>query len=95
MPEMDALSRTSLLLTPAQMTRENYPRPDQEGYLATHDQYEPVTDKSPLFAIHCDIEYDDNGDIELAWIVIVNEHLEIFHEIFVKPDESYFDIIRQ
>ena len=93
--ELDKVPRTSILLRPLQMSREKYPRPEQNGYTAIHDDYKPVTDRSPLFALHCEIEYDEKGEIEVAWIVIVNEHLEIFQEIFVKPDESYLGIIKQ
>lgn len=93
--ELDKFPRTSLLLRPLQMAREKYPRPNQNGYVATHTQYEPVTDKSPLFALHAEVEYDDKGEIELAWIVIVDEHLQVFQEIFVKPYPSYLDLIRK
>lgn len=93
--EFDKIPRTSLLLKPVQMTREGYPKPDQNDFSATHAEYDPVSDKSPLFALNCEIIYDDNGEIEVAWVALTNEHLEVFQEIFVKPDESYLNVIKK
>ena len=94
--EFDRMPRTSFLLKPAQMAREGYAKPGQHAFTATQPAYEPVTDKSPLFALNCELVHDDeSGEIELAWIVLVNEHLEVFQEIFVKPDPSYLNIIER
>jgi len=93
--EKDKLPRTSLVLRPQQMITEGYPKPDEENYVPTHEDYDPVSDRSPLFSLHCEIVYNQTGEIEIAWVVLVNEYLEVFQEIFVKPDESYMDILKK
>lgn len=95
MPKMERLPRTSLLLRPAQMIREGYPQPDELGYVSTKSDYDKVTDQSPMFSLRCEFAYDQNGDIEIAWVILVSEDLEVFQEIFVKSDQSYLDLLRK
>lgn len=77
------------------MAREKFPQPDELGYVPTKENYEAVTDRSPLFALNYQFAYDEKGDIDIAWIVLVNEYMDVFQEIFVKPDQSYLDLLQK
>jgi hypothetical protein len=94
-PIMNRVPRTSLLLRPAQMTREGYPQPDDKNYTATSDQYDVVTERSPLYSFHVEIEYNEDGEIEIAWLVLVNEALDVIQEIFVKPNEAVLELFKK
>lgn len=94
-PAKDRLPRTSFLLRPRQMIREGYPQPGQHsGYVPTNESYEPVSDSSPLFSLHCELVYDQAGNIEIVWVVIVDEYLKVSQEIFVRPNETYVELIK-
>lgn len=77
------------------MTREGYPQPDDKNYMVTNDQYDVVTERSPLYSFHVEIEYNEGGEIEIAWLVLVNEALDVIQEIFVKPNEAVLELFKK
>lgn len=90
--ELDKIPRTSLLLNPVQMIRENYPLPFDTtsgvtvpDYVHSKDEYEPVSDQSPLFALDCEMCFNEDGEAELVWFALVDESLRVLYETFVKP----------
>jgi hypothetical protein len=91
---LDKIARTSLLLNAVQMVREDYPLPFDTtcaeklaDYVHTKDEYEPVTSASPLFAIDCEMCYNEDGQMEIVWLAMVNEGLECVYETFVRPEK--------
>ncbi len=89
---LDKIPRTSLLMSVAQMLREDYPLPfdssgshDCNDYLFTKEKYGKVTDKSPLYSIDCEMCYNEDGEMEIVWLAIVDESLECIYESYVKP----------
>ena len=100
MSVLDKIPRTSLLMSPIQMIREDYPMPfDESGahsydeYIYTSDVYEPVNDQSPLFSIDCEMCYNQDGDMETVWIAMVNENLECVYETFIKPKKKIYNYL--
>lgn len=90
--DLDKIPRTSLLLNAVQMLRENYPLPFDTTsltttceYVPTRDEYEPVSDHSPLFALDCEMCFNEDGEMELVWFAMVDETLQVVYETFVKP----------
>lgn len=90
--DLDKIPRTSLLLNPVQMIRENYPLPFDttsidrfSDYVNSKDEYEPVTDRSPLYALDCEMCFNEDGEMELVWFAMVDESLQVIYETFVKP----------
>ncbi|GBP80218.1 RNA exonuclease 5 [Eumeta japonica] len=87
----DKFSRTKLILSAWQLIEENYPVPlkgklknTYSGYLLTKDEYKPVTSKSPMFGLDCEMCITNAGS-ELTRISIVNEKHEVIYETYVKP----------
>lgn len=89
--DLDKIPRTSLLLNAVQMIRENYPLPfdttttSNACYVSSKDEYEPVSDKSPMFALDCEMCFNEDGEMELVWFAMVDEALQVVYETLVKP----------
>jgi RNA exonuclease 1 len=79
----EVCSRTRLLLSLNQMMIHNYPLPTNkrqftlDGFRFTKSHYKPVTDKSPMFAIDCEMCYTSIGRNELTRVSIVDEQLDV------------------
>ncbi|XP_075161209.1 RNA exonuclease 5 [Haematobia irritans] len=98
----DKFPRTKLLLSPLQMIEEGYPMPlrgelkkQYNSYVLTRKQYAPVTNRSPLFGIDCEMCHTTSGVNELTRISIVNENLETVYESMVRPDNKIIDYLTQ
>ena len=64
--KLPGCSRFDLLLSATQLIKEEYPLPGYEeyrNYSFTQEKYEPVTDRSPMFAIDCEWCTCIDGDI--------------------------------
>jgi RNA exonuclease 1 len=92
---LDKIPRTSLLLNVVQMLREDYPLPFDEAtqertkhYVFTNDNYTECTNESPLFSIDCEMCFNIDGEMEVVWLAVVNEHLDCVYESFVKPGKK-------
>lgn len=76
-------SRTQLLLSLNQMMIHNYPLPTNkrqftmDGFCFTRNHYSPVTDKSPMFAIDCEMCFTSIGRNELTRVSVINEQLDV------------------
>ena len=99
---MDAIPRTSLLLSPDQLIREDYPVPFDEStahqtvdYVFTKSEYAAVSDASPLYAIDCEMCYNIDGEMEIVWLAMVNERLECIYETFVSPKKKINNYLTQ
>lgn len=95
LPPGDAYSRTKLLLSALQMADEGYPVPvtgdlnyRYSDYLLTKDEYKPVTSKSPMFGVDCEMCHTTLGVNEITRVSVVNEKYESVYETFVKPDNK-------
>ena len=85
------ISRTSLLLSPVQLIVEKYPMPYDESIEMLRSRYNRVTDRSPLFAIDCEMCMTDRS--ELTKISIVDEEGRIVYNQLVKPDLPITDYL--
>ncbi|XP_048764666.2 RNA exonuclease 5-like isoform X2 [Ostrea edulis] len=87
----DSFPRTQLLLSTAQLMQEKYPLPVQYSNVNTSDfkftkeEYLPVNDKSPMFALDCEMCMTKARQSELTRVSIVNEKLETLYDTLVKP----------
>ncbi|XP_053606637.1 RNA exonuclease 5 isoform X2 [Plodia interpunctella] len=95
----DKFPRTQLILSAWQLIEENYPMPlkgklkdTYTDYVMTKDEYEPVTAKSPLFGLDCEMCLTNAGS-ELTRVSIVNEKHETIYETFVKPYNDITDYL--
>ncbi|XP_013115781.2 RNA exonuclease 5 [Stomoxys calcitrans] len=98
----DKFPRTKLLLSALQMIEEGYPMPlrgelskQYNSYMLTRKQYAPVTNRSPLFGVDCEMCHTSSGVNELTRISIVNENLETVYESMVRPDNKIIDYLTQ
>lgn len=96
----DKFPRTKLLLSALQMVEEGYPMPlrgelqKQYGsYVLTRKSYAPVTNRSPLYGVDCEMCHTTSGLNELTRISIVNENLETVYESMVRPDNKIIDYL--
>ncbi|TMW51869.1 hypothetical protein DOY81_003065 [Sarcophaga bullata] len=98
----DKFPRTKLLLSALQMVDEGYPMPLRgelnkqfASYIMTKDKYAPVTNRSPLFGIDCEMCRTVKGVNELTRISIVNENCETVYETLVRPTNKIVDYLTQ
>lgn len=91
----ESFPRTRLLLSPLQMMIEGYPMPLKGEYEEryrdfrfTKSHYKPVTTKSPLFGLDCEMCRTKSAMNELARVSIVNENYESIYETLVRPDNE-------
>lgn len=93
LPKTDRFPRTQLLLSPLQLVCDDYPMPYAEGpntykmrdYVFTSDKYEHVTDKSPMYALDCEMCFTTIGQNELTRVSMVDEKYNVIYETFVLP----------
>lgn len=98
----DKFPRTKLLLSALQMVEEGYPVPLRgelsnhfSSYIMTKDKYAPVTNRSPLFGVDCEMCRTVKGCNELTRISIVNENCETVYETLVRPTNKIVDYLTQ
>lgn len=84
----EVCSRIRLLMSLNQMMIHNYPLPTNkrqfimDGFRYTQSHYLPVTDKSPMYAIDCEMCYTSIGRNELTRVSVINEQLDVSSLIF-------------
>lgn len=95
----DVFPRTQLILSAWQLIEENYPLPLKgklqnvySDYVMTKTKYKPVTSKSPMFGLDCEMCLTSAGS-ELTRVSIVNEKHENVYESFVKPYNNITDYL--
>ncbi|KAM3966331.1 RNA exonuclease 5 [Aphomia sociella] len=95
----DKFPRTQLMLSAWQLVEENYPVPlkgklknTYSDYVMTKDQYSPVTAKSPMFGLDCEMCITNAGS-ELTRVSIVNEEHKTIYESLVKPYNNITDYL--
>ncbi|XP_075979055.1 RNA exonuclease 5 [Anticarsia gemmatalis] len=95
----DKFPRTQLILSAWQLIEENYPVPLKgklshaySDYVLTKDEYAPVTAKSPLFGVDCEMCLTSAGS-ELTRVSVVNEKHEVVYESLVKPYNQITDYL--
>lgn len=95
LPMGDKFPRTQLLLSGWQMIEENYPLPIKGlmerkyvGYTLTKENYDHVTNWSPMFGLDCEMCMTEGGELELTRVSVVDENLQIVYEKLVKPDKK-------
>ncbi|XP_063701790.1 RNA exonuclease 5 [Culicoides brevitarsis] len=100
LPEGDKFSRVQLLLSPLQMIDEDYPIPLKgelatrcKNYIMTQDSYLPVTAKSPMFGLDCEMCKVVSGRHEVARVSVVNEQYESVYETLVRPELQIMDYL--
>ncbi|XP_058462513.1 RNA exonuclease 5 isoform X2 [Malaya genurostris] len=102
LPPGDKFPRTQLLLSPIQMINEEYPLPligslqqRYTGYMTTNDHYAPVTPRSPIFGLDCEMCKTSIGASELTRVSIIDEQGNEFYETLVRPDNKIVDYLTQ
>ncbi|XP_026762488.1 RNA exonuclease 5 [Galleria mellonella] len=95
----DKFPRTQLMLSAWQLIEENYPVPlkgklknTYSDYVMTKDEYKPVTAKSPMFGLDCEMCITNAGS-ELTRVSIVNEEHKTIYESLVKPYNNITDYL--
>ena len=82
-------SRLDLLLSMPQMMKEGYPMPvDNQrfsNYVYSKHDYEEVSEKSPMFAVDCEMCLTTIQKLELTRVTVVNENSECVYDTLVKP----------
>uniref|UniRef100_A0AAG5D7N0 Exonuclease domain-containing protein n=2 Tax=Anopheles atroparvus TaxID=41427 RepID=A0AAG5D7N0_ANOAO len=98
LPESDKFPRTQLLLSPIQMINEGYPLPltgtlqsRYKHYVTTSDFYLPVTPRSPMFGLDCEMCGIAGNKSVLTRVSIVNEAGTIIYDELVKPKQKIVD----
>lgn len=102
LPPGDKFPRTQLLLSPIQMINEDYPLPltgclkhRYAGYVTTNDHYAPVSPKSPMFGLDCEMCKTSIGASELTRVSIIDEEGNEFYETLVRPENKIVDYLTQ
>lgn len=100
LPEGDKYSRVQLLLSPLQMIDEDYPVPLKgelanrcKGYIMTQDTYQPVSARSPLYGLDCEMIKVVTNRHEVARVSLVNEKFESVYETLVRPELEVKDYL--
>ncbi|KAH8364602.1 hypothetical protein KR084_008749 [Drosophila pseudotakahashii] len=98
----DKFPRTKLLLSALQMVDEGYPIPLQgelharfQSFKFTKQSYEPVTNRSPMYGVDCEMCQTEAGFNELTRISIVNERYQTVYETLVMPNNKITDYLTQ
>ncbi|XP_020801620.1 putative RNA exonuclease NEF-sp [Drosophila serrata] len=98
----DKFPRTKLLLSALQMVDEGYPIPLSgelhsrfRNFKFTKKSYEPVTNRSPMFGVDCEMCRTVAGLNELTRISIVDEQYKTVYETLVMPDNRISDYLTQ
>jgi len=98
----DKFPRTKLLLSALQMVDEGYPIPLQgelqarfKSYVFTKASYAPVTDRSPMYGVDCEMCRTVTGANELTRISIVDEKYQTVYETLVRPVNRITDYLTQ
>jgi RNA exonuclease 1 len=86
--------RVGLVLSAKQMLRNQYPVAGAlSHYVCTKDEYTPVSEDSPMFAIDCEMCYTQDRKHQLARISIVDEQLNVLLDCFIVPEEPVYDYL--
>ncbi|KAH8379158.1 hypothetical protein KR009_003326 [Drosophila setifemur] len=98
----DKFPRTKLLLSALQMVDEGYPIPLQgelhsrfRSFKFTKKSYAPVTNRSPMYGVDCEMCRTVSGMNELTRISIVDEEYRTVYETLVMPDNRITDYLTQ
>lgn len=100
--EGDVFPRTRLLLSPLQMMIEGYPMPVKGEFEERYKQfrfsrsvYKPVTSKSPMFGLDCEMCRTIKAENELVRVSIVDENYMSVYETLVRPENRIVDYLTQ
>lgn len=100
LPTDESFPRTRLLLSPLQMMIEGYPMPlsgefaeRYREFRYTRESYKPVTKKSPMFGLDCEMCKTVKAENELARVSIVDENYESVYETLVRPTNRIVDYL--
>lgn len=98
--DKEVFPRTQLLLSALQMVDEGYPLPLRgelanrfKDFVLTKDSYAPVTAKSPMFGLDCEMCRTSSGANELTRISIVSESQQSIYETLVCPKNRIIDYL--
>lgn len=96
----ETFPRTRLLLSPLQMMIEGYPMPlggefkeRYNGFFLSRESYKPVTSKSPMFGLDCEMCRTNKAENELARVSIVDEKYTSVYETLVRPTNAIVDYL--
>lgn len=89
--ESDRYDRRWLMLNSAQMISEGIPTPVHanssryKDYMFSKEKYGEVTERSPLYAVDCEMIQTKASKMDLARVSIVDENLQVVLDTYVKP----------
>ncbi|ESO05892.1 hypothetical protein HELRODRAFT_188219 [Helobdella robusta] len=91
-------TKFDLMLTVDEMKMEGYTLPlahhvKSGKYVFSKDTYIVPSDKSPIFAVDCEMVETLKSQSELAWISVVNEGMECIYESLVRPEYPVTDYL--
>ncbi|RUS79864.1 hypothetical protein EGW08_012390 [Elysia chlorotica] len=98
-PNVERFSRKCLLLSTYQMMQEGYPLPIKtkgckyRNFVFSKDKYDEVTEKSPLFAVDCEMCFTSAKRNELTRVSIVTEEGQVIYDELVKPKNKILDYL--
>ncbi|KAK3797202.1 hypothetical protein RRG08_030429 [Elysia crispata] len=96
---VERFSRKCLLLSTYQMMQEGYPLPIKtkghiyRKFVFSKNKYDEVTEKSPLFALDCEMCFTSIRRNELTRVSIVTEDGQVIYDELVKPKNKILDYL--
>ncbi len=84
--------KMKLMLSLTQLLEEKYPLPIKpclqtlyKDFKFSQEEYKQVDEKSPLYAIDCEMCLTTSGQLELTKICVIDSNLQEVYQSFVKP----------
>ena len=94
--------KMKLMLSLSEMLEENYPLPlkgpmklEFSHFKFSQDEYEQVSNDSPLFAVDCEMCLTNIGQLELTKICVIDSNLKVIYQSFVKPKNPIVNYLTQ
>ncbi|CAG2117368.1 unnamed protein product [Medioppia subpectinata] len=87
-PGEEKISRTELLLSTLQLAVEKYPLFSDitsEDFPTLKSKYCPVSDRSPIFSIDCEMCFTTADKLEVTRVSVVDENCAVVFDTLVKP----------
>ena len=84
-------TKTELVMTSEQLKSEGYPEVHDSKFIPSLDEYDSVTDESPLFALDCEMCLTQDMVYEVTRITVIDEREEVVLDSFCLPKKKIID----